>query len=120
VKIQVIAAWPDRALCQDLEVAPGTPLAAVRDHPNLLPELGQAWDQAAEIGIFGARALASQALESGDRIELWRPLQLDPKEARRAKAAAKAKAARIARAKRKVRTATLNKAAALKSKPGSV
>jgi uncharacterized protein len=120
VKIQVIAAWPDRALCQDLEVAPGTPLAAVRGHPDLLPGLVEAWDQAAEIGIFGGRALASQPLEPGDRIELWRPLQLDPKDARRAKAAAKAKAARIARAKRKVRTATLHKASAIKNGPGSV
>jgi putative ubiquitin-RnfH superfamily antitoxin RatB of RatAB toxin-antitoxin module len=120
MKIQVVAAWPDRTLSQDLQVSPGTELAAVRSHPDLLPELCQAWDQAAEIGIFGARALLGQPLEPGDRIELWRPLQIDPKDARRAKAAAKAKLARIARAKQKVRKATLHKAAPEKGKPGSV
>ncbi len=48
---------------------------------------------AAKMGIFG-KAIAKpkeQALQEGDRIEIYRPLLIDPKESRKARAA-KAKA----------------------------
>jgi len=96
MKIFVVAAWPDRLLEQQLELPPGAPIESIRAHPELLPALGQAWDTAAQIGIFGVKAKTGQALHEGDRIELWRPLQADPKEARRARAAAKASAQRAA------------------------
>ena len=38
------------------------------------------------IGIFGRLAGRDQPLRSGDRIEIYRPLAADPKEARRARA----------------------------------
>jgi putative ubiquitin-RnfH superfamily antitoxin RatB of RatAB toxin-antitoxin module len=41
--------------------------------------------------IFGARALASTPLAAGDRVELTRPLLVDPKEARRRRAESKAR-----------------------------
>lgn len=37
--------------------------------------------------VFGLRAAADAPLRDGDRVELLRPLQLDPKEARRRRAA---------------------------------
>jgi putative ubiquitin-RnfH superfamily antitoxin RatB of RatAB toxin-antitoxin module len=37
-------------------------------------------------GIFGRLARREQPLESGDRIEIYRPLLVDPKSARRARA----------------------------------
>ena len=37
-------------------------------------------------GIYGAPASRSQVLREGDRVELYRPLVLDPKEARRQRA----------------------------------
>ena len=39
-------------------------------------------------GIFGALAGPGTALNDGDRVELYRPLAIDPKEARRRRAAA--------------------------------
>lgn len=46
-------------------------------------------------GIFGKieKEPAARVLKSGDRVEIYRPLLIDPKEARRARAA-KAKARR--------------------------
>jgi putative ubiquitin-RnfH superfamily antitoxin RatB of RatAB toxin-antitoxin module len=38
------------------------------------------------VGIFGERAELSSALHDGDRVEIYRPLRVDPKEARRQKA----------------------------------
>ena len=40
-------------------------------------------------GIFGRRALLETRLTEGDRVEIYRSLALDPKEARRRRAARK-------------------------------
>lgn len=40
-----------------------------------------------KIGIFGKLAKPDQVLESGDRIEIYRPLIADPKETRKKRAA---------------------------------
>lgn len=38
------------------------------------------------VGIFGRRAELDQELREGDRLEIYRPLIIDPKEARRRRA----------------------------------
>lgn len=40
-----------------------------------------------DLGVFGERCAASTRLRSGDRIEVYQPLRIDPKEARRLRAA---------------------------------
>ena len=35
------------------------------------------------LGIYGRRVESTQVLRSGDRIEIYRPLRFDPREARR-------------------------------------
>ncbi len=42
-----------------------------------------------KIGIFGQQVRLSHRLEPGDRVEIYRPLLIDPKEARRLRAATK-------------------------------
>lgn len=42
-----------------------------------------------KIGIFGTPVPPESALADGDRVEIYRPLALDPKEARRRRASAK-------------------------------
>jgi len=39
------------------------------------------------LGIHGRRVSAAHVLTDGDRVEVYRPLEIDPKEARRARAA---------------------------------
>jgi putative ubiquitin-RnfH superfamily antitoxin RatB of RatAB toxin-antitoxin module len=39
-----------------------------------------------EVGIWGRACALKQRLEDGDRVELYRPLTVDPKEARRVRA----------------------------------
>ena len=38
------------------------------------------------LGIFGQRCAADTALRPGDRVEIYRPLVIDPKQARRERA----------------------------------
>ena len=52
----------------------------------LYPEIDAA---AAPLGIFGQGVPPETLLRDGDRVEIYRPLAIDPKLARRAKATAK-------------------------------
>ena len=45
-----------------------------------------------KVGIFGIRIPLDTLLKDGDRVEVYRPLQIDPKEERRNKAAARLRA----------------------------
>jgi putative ubiquitin-RnfH superfamily antitoxin RatB of RatAB toxin-antitoxin module len=42
--------------------------------------------QASEVGVFGKRVPPDTPLADGDRVEIYRPLALDPKERRRQRA----------------------------------
>lgn len=90
INVEVTAAWPDRALRVPVEIPAGSSLAeAVAAATQQSEELAgclQALSAAAEglaWGIFGREADPETALEAGDRVELYRPLQRDPREARR-------------------------------------
>lgn len=47
---------------------------------------GLALDGIAGYAVFGVRAEVATRLREGDRVELLRPLRIDPKEARRRRA----------------------------------
>ncbi len=53
---------------------------------ELAPGLAQATVDAVAIGVWGKVRAADYLLRDGDRVELYRALQADPKDARRAKA----------------------------------
>lgn len=89
LRVEVVAAWPERVFRELLELAPGATVAdalaaseVLRHHPELGP--------APAVGIHSRRARPDQLLRDGDRVEVYRPLTLDPKEARRRRAAAAA------------------------------
>lgn len=46
------------------------------------------------LGVFGKRVAPDARLRDGDRVEVYRPLHLNPKEARRAKATRKRRGGR--------------------------
>lgn len=67
-------------------------LAAIE--PELRRQLGlvgqttldETWWREAPVGIFGERCERSKVLEEGDRVEIYLPLKVDPKAARRQRA----------------------------------
>ena len=50
---------------------------------GIIPSLPGGAVDPARLGIFGRKASAGQIVHDGDRIEICRPLVLDPMEARR-------------------------------------
>lgn len=93
ITVEVAFALPDRQKIIELQVPRGTTaLDAVHQSriANYFPELKI---DTSAMGIFGselgARGLAPPAeylLQPGDRVEIYRPLTADPKEARRKRA----------------------------------
>ena len=94
ISVEVAYALPDKQRIVKLDVTPGTTaLEAVT-----LSKLGEVFDELVvgsdlKIGVWGKATTADRVLAEGERVEIYRPLLVDPKEVRKARAA-KAKAAR--------------------------
>lgn len=81
MKVEVIRAWPQRFEAVELELAEGATVA------QAVAAAGFDGDSdTVAYALFGVRAQADTVLRDGDRVELLRPLQIDPKEARRRRA----------------------------------
>jgi len=84
-------AAPGVELCLELELPPGATAAVARDAARLqvesrglAPDGGIPWD-AAECGLCGQISSWETPLEDGDRVELYRPLEADPRVSRRSR-----------------------------------
>ncbi|SDL86769.1 hypothetical protein SAMN05661010_02743 [Modicisalibacter muralis] len=90
--IEVAFALPERQKIVTLAVPPGTTARQAVRQARLdehFPELPAASFEDAELGIFGKRLPAPErhVLRTGDRVEVYRPLRIDPKQARIERAA---------------------------------
>jgi putative ubiquitin-RnfH superfamily antitoxin RatB of RatAB toxin-antitoxin module len=65
--------------------------AAIEARNEFNQAIEQALKQQLRVGVFGKLRELDDAVFAGDRIEIYRPLQVDPMESRRARAAKKAK-----------------------------
>lgn len=81
IRVEVVLAWPRRHEAVVVSLPAG---ACVGD---ALAAAGLPTDGIAGVAVFGERATPESLLRDGDRVELLRPLQADPKEARRRRAA---------------------------------
>ena len=87
IHIEIAYATPQRQVILECEVELGvSPRQAVinSDIDSQFPEIDK---ENCDIGIFGKAVRPDHVLESGDRIEIYRPLIADPKEVRKRRAA---------------------------------
>jgi putative ubiquitin-RnfH superfamily antitoxin RatB of RatAB toxin-antitoxin module len=79
--VSVVLAEPGRASCVNLALAPGATLIDAAQASGL-------WQPASglTLGVWGHRLPGDTVLADGDRVEIYRPLQIDPKDARRHRA----------------------------------
>ena len=80
IRVEVIRAWPRRF------ESVGIHLPDVATVGDALAASGFALDGITALAVFGERVGQQHRLQDGDRVELLRPLQVDPKEARRRRA----------------------------------
>ncbi|MEE4184358.1 MAG: RnfH family protein [Gammaproteobacteria bacterium] len=85
--IEVVYAEPARQRLVRLQVAAGTTAREAALHSALDKEFAGLDLARVPVGVFGERVADSYELRAGDRVELYRPLRTDPREARRQAAA---------------------------------
>jgi putative ubiquitin-RnfH superfamily antitoxin RatB of RatAB toxin-antitoxin module len=92
LRIEVAFGWPDRQILKSVSLPGGATVREAVEGSGILDVI-RARDPGYElredrVGVFGKRADLDDTLRDGDRVELYRPLVADPKEARRARAEA--------------------------------
>jgi putative ubiquitin-RnfH superfamily antitoxin RatB of RatAB toxin-antitoxin module len=90
LRVEIVYAQPRRSISKSLRLAPGATIAdALAEAASGQDFLGV--DLAnSPVGIFGKVARRDAKLSDGDRIEIYRPLQEEPKLARRNRSSRKA------------------------------
>ena len=86
ILVEVAYAAIDRQQIIALEVDSDTTIASIIQQScilQLFPEINLAKQK---VGVFSKQRDVDETVEAGDRIEIYRALTIDPKEARRVKA----------------------------------
>ena len=86
IRIEVAYATPARQCVLPLDVPRGCTLAEAIERSSIREEFPGLVIDPAAVGIFGRKAPIDQVLQPGDRVEIYRPLIADPREARRKRA----------------------------------
>jgi len=87
MRIEVAYAKPGEQVIVGLEVDPETTVEAAIRQSGLLRRFPEIDLEVNKAGVFGKPCDLSQIVRAGDRVEIYRPLVADPKEARRNRAA---------------------------------
>ncbi len=86
MKVEVAYALPERQWLRVVEVEPGTTAVEAVRRSQIPLERPEVDPWTAPLGRFGQPCAADTVLRAGDRVEIYRPLQVDPKTARRRRA----------------------------------
>ena len=86
ISVDVVFAVPDSQMLVELRLQPDATVAEAIAASGIIEAFPQYSIDAMPVGIWGHLADAGHALRDGDRVEIYRELQLDPMESRRLKA----------------------------------
>jgi putative ubiquitin-RnfH superfamily antitoxin RatB of RatAB toxin-antitoxin module len=89
LRVEVVYALPGAEDAVNLEVAPGTTLREAVVASGLIARHPEIDLSRQKIGVHGKVKAADAHAAQGDRIEIYRALLVEPKEARRRRAAKK-------------------------------
>jgi uncharacterized protein len=85
-KLHITVAYSPKlgeVLQRELTLEPGASAAAALARSNFLQDYPRLQTHAPSLGIWGKRCTSETLLRDQDRVEIYRPLTIDPKEARR-------------------------------------
>lgn len=84
MRIEVAYAKPEQQVIVVLDLPENSTVEAAINASGLLARFPEI--ELSAVGIFGKASELHQLLKTGDRVEIYRPLHNDPKEARRQRA----------------------------------
>lgn len=86
IEVEVAYALPARQVLKKIQVPKGCTLEGAIDRSGIREEFPDMRIDFSAVGIFGRKTPPGQELQEGDRVEIYRPLIADPREARRRRA----------------------------------
>jgi putative ubiquitin-RnfH superfamily antitoxin RatB of RatAB toxin-antitoxin module len=87
MNVEIAYAKPEAQVILSLDVAEGATVETAIRQSGILERFPEIDLERNKVGIYGKPCKLEQPLRAGDRIEIYRPLIADPKEARRSRAA---------------------------------
>lgn len=87
--VEVIYATSARQEIRTVRLPAGSVVEQAIRHSGLLAEFPEIDLAVNRVGVYGEPVALDSTLEGGERIEIYRPLIIDPKEARRKRATKK-------------------------------
>ncbi len=88
LNVEVVFATPEHQQLIGLELPPGATVDDAIRKSRIQEQFPSQNLSELETGIWGRVVARDQLLQAGDRIEIYRPLEMNPREARRRLAAA--------------------------------
>jgi putative ubiquitin-RnfH superfamily antitoxin RatB of RatAB toxin-antitoxin module len=86
ITVEVVYAGAEQQILRRVELTEGSTVMQAIDASQIAKVLPHGAVDPDRLGIFSRKVPAEQVLQTGDRIEIYRPLTLDPMEARRRRA----------------------------------
>ena len=83
LSVEVAYVLADRAAVVKVEVAAGTTLRQAIERSGVLTKFPEIDLARSKVGVFGKLRGLDEPVEAGDRVEIYRPLTMDPKDRRR-------------------------------------
>jgi putative ubiquitin-RnfH superfamily antitoxin RatB of RatAB toxin-antitoxin module len=81
--VEIVFAAPDTQLLLELKLNAGTTVERALELSGIYEKFGNVDMTKLPVGIWGKLVGRDRIVENGDRIELYRELEIDPREARR-------------------------------------
>jgi len=86
IEVSVVYALPERQWSFVLRLGTPATVRAAIEGCGLLEHFPQLLAQSPPVGVFHRRCTLETLLRDGDQVQIYRPLQMDPKDARRLRA----------------------------------
>jgi len=83
IRVEVVFGLPDRQELVSVNVAPDANCAAAISRSGIAADFPEFDLATLPIAIWGRPAERGDGLKKGDRVEILRPLEIDPRDARR-------------------------------------
>ena len=86
ITVEVVYASAEQQILRRIELVEGSTVMQAIDASGIVEMLPYAAVDPDRLGIFSRKVSPQQIVQEGDRIEIYRPLTLNPMEARRRRA----------------------------------
>lgn len=86
IRVEVAYGEPARQRILSVELKPGARVEEAIEASGIQELFPQLEVHPDRVGVWSRKVSLREILRDGDRVEIYRPLQIDPKEARRARA----------------------------------